>query len=287
MILAFHMTTVPGFYASRTNGSLRPRTELDYYDELGLPRPERIGIFTDTGRGEHPDHKHVFFSAHAPVMEGRFGYIFDADFLISDMGATVRANFWKAITVIIHNVVNSTSIDIELPTSKEIKGFFEKNADSIEIETLRRTTINNSDNEIFMIMVMQGFRRSLFNGLHEKSNERIINNVRNEIEKEYKALAAYFEIDNPPAIESILDTTISDAAWKSNYDAITNYFRDDEAMAIIKHHPDSWHTYCEIMVDRAVPLDTNIGEIEKGETVLDQTVKQQEWQQMTQGVDWK
>ena len=67
MIKAFHMTTVPGFYASRTNGFLRPRTELDYYDELGVPRPERIGIYPPSGRGEHKDHKHVFFSAHEPV----------------------------------------------------------------------------------------------------------------------------------------------------------------------------------------------------------------------------
>ena len=68
-------------------------TELDYYDELGLPRPERIGIFPPTGRGEHPDHKHVFFSAHETVIQGgRFAYIFDADFLISDMSATVRTD---------------------------------------------------------------------------------------------------------------------------------------------------------------------------------------------------
>ena len=270
LIKAFHMTTVPGFYASRTNGSLRPRTELDYYDELGLPRPERIGIFPPTGRGEHPDHKHVFFSAHETVIKGgRFAYIFDADLLISDMGATVRTNLLHAIYEIDWRVVNSVPIpDFEPPTHEELKAFSEIHANSFA--TLRSQLRNPSDNEIFRIIVTSSYKRFLYTGLREKSNERIFNNLRSEREQEYKVLAAYFEIDNPPAIESILDPTISDAAQKSNNDAITNYFRDDEAKAILKHHPRGWHRYCEIMVDRAVPISGGIGEIEKGETFLDQ-----------------
>ena len=285
MIKAIHITTLPNFYASRTNGFLRPRTELDYYDELGLPRSDRIGIFPSTLRDEHIDHKYVFFSAHEPVItEGRFGYIFDADFLISDMGATVRTNLWGSIAWIPINVVNSTHIDIAIPSGEALNVFLEKNADSVE---LLRRSMNFGDNEIFRTIAMQGFKGYLFEGLRDNSNERMIRKVRSEIEKEYKALTAYFKIDNPPAIESFSDPNISDVEWKSNYDAISNNFRDDEARAILKHHPEGWHKHCEIMVDRAVPLDAGIGFTEKGETFLNQTVKQQEWQQMTQGVDWK
>ena len=89
-------------------------------------------------------------------------------------------------------------------------------------------------------------------------------------------MAAHFKIDNPPSIERFLDRKNVNAAWKSISNDGSLYFRDDEAIAILKHHPKGWHTCCEIMVDRAVPISGGIGEIEKGETVLDQTVKQQE-----------
>ena len=114
--------------------------------------------------------------------EVRFGYIFDADFLISDMSATVRTDFAKAITQIMDKVVNSTSIDLEPPTSEALIHFLEKNADYIEI--LRKTTmINKSDNEIIMTIALQSFRGYLLRELFKNSNERIIRKVRSEIER--------------------------------------------------------------------------------------------------------
>lgn len=291
MVKAYHMTTLVNFYASRDNGFLRPRSELAYYADLQATG-EFAGLFgIPGGTREAIDYKNVFFSPNKPILpNSQFGYIYDAEYLIYELDASVRLHttknnlaqrlYFLLLPKEIKTVLDPMTLDLDTFNADRYIAFLNR-VPYYEIDPKLILTQCGGADRLMRMWWLYLQLHDMYEAIHRYIGDGV---MKHEL---LEHIHPKLLLESEKAADKILDKLKIDGSPKQivkgdqAYHICSTYINPAEYIEIIEINefqdilsiyfsafigtPErKLNTLCEIMVPQPVPTRAAIGIIEKG-----------------------